>query len=259
MDATRPRARPASREDGALRRGLAVGVHLFTASGAVFGVLALLAIMRGDLARAAIYMLIALAIDAIDGALARRVDVSRHAPQIDGRRMDDIVDYLNFVIVPAVFMVRAGSLLAPGWVALAVLASAFGFSRVNAKTEDDFFLGWPSYWNVLALYLWLLDLSPLAGTLWLVGCAAAIFVPWKYVYPSRLTNLTLRAFTSYSGLAWALALGFAALRPEIAGRYYIVELSLAYPIFYIGLSLFLGGLQRQPGGPQRPPSAPGPS
>jgi phosphatidylcholine synthase len=130
-------------------------------------------------------------------------------------------------------------------VALAVLASAFGFARVDAKTEDDFFLGWPSYWNVLAIYLWMLDLSPLAGTLWVVGCAIAIFVPWKYVYPSRLKNLFLRYLTSYSGLVWAVAVGFAALRPELAARYHVVQLSLAYPIFYVGLSLWLGGLQRR--------------
>ncbi|MBW2231823.1 MAG: CDP-diacylglycerol O-phosphatidyltransferase [Deltaproteobacteria bacterium] len=251
MDATRPSGRPASRQGSALRRGLALAVHGFTASGAVFGVIALLAIMRGDLAWATIYMLVALGIDSMDGAFARLVGVSEHAPEIDGRRMDDIVDYLNFVIVPAVFMVRAGSVLAPGWVALAVLASAFGFSRVDAKTEDDFFLGWPSYWNVLAIYLWLLDLTPFAGTLWVVGCAIAIFVPWKYVYPSRLPNLFLRYLTSYSGVVWAVAVGFAALQPELAGHYHVAELSLAYPIFYVGLSLWFWGLERRLGEAQQ--------
>jgi hypothetical protein len=78
-----------------------------------------------------------------------------------------------------------------------------------------------------------------------VGCSIAIFVPWKYVYPSRLPNLTLRYVTSYSGLVWAIAVGFAALRPEVAGRFHLAELSLVYPAFYMGLSLWLGGLQRR--------------
>ena len=75
--------------------------------------------------------------------------------------MDDIVDYLNFVIVPCVFMAAAGNVLSPYWVALPALASAFGFSQKEAKTDDDFFLGFPSYWNVLAFYLWLFELTPL--------------------------------------------------------------------------------------------------
>jgi phosphatidylcholine synthase len=42
-------------------------VHLITASGAVIGVLALLAVAQGDFPRAALLMLAALAIDSVDG------------------------------------------------------------------------------------------------------------------------------------------------------------------------------------------------
>lgn len=223
-----------------MRRLLAYAVHALTASGAVLGVLALLAVIGGDLATATVYMLVALAIDSVDGSFARRVDVSSHAPKIDGRRMDDIVDYLNFVIVPVVFMIQAGSLLSPALVALPVISSAFGFSRRDAKTEDDFFLGWPSYWNVLAFYLWMMDLSPVSGTIWVVGLTIAIFIPWKYIYPSKLANPVLRYGVSYSGLLWAIAIGYAALEPETAERYHVVPLSLAYPAVYVGLSIWLG-------------------
>lgn len=226
------------------RRLLAYAVHGFTASGAVIGVLALLAILRGDLAMATVFLLITLAIDSVDGTIARRVGVTTHAPGIDGRRMDDIVDYLNFVIVPAVFMVKAGSLPSPMWVALPVLSSAFGFSRRNAKTDDDFFLGWPSYWNVLAFYLWLLDLSPASGGAWVLGLSIAIFVPWKYIYPSKLPNPLLRHGVSWSGMLWAVVVGVAALSPELAERFYLVQISLVYPAVYVGLSLWLGGWAR---------------
>jgi len=222
---------------------LSWGVHLLTASGAVLGTLALLAIARGDLARATVLMLVALAIDSFDGSLARRIGVSRHLPQIDGRRLDDIVDYLNFVIVPAVFMVQAGSLLSPGWVALPILASACGFSRVDAKTEDDFFLGFPSYWNVLAFYLWLLDLSPLAGTLWVAALSAAVFVPFKYIYPSKLRSPWLRHGMSGGGVLWATVLGLSVLFPETGSRLRAVEISLIYPALYMALSFKLGSLR----------------
>ncbi len=225
-------------------RVLAGGVHLFTASGAVIGVLALLAIAVGDFGKATVFIMAALAIDSVDGALARAVGVTRHLPKINGRRMDDIVDYLNFVIVPAVFMVMAGSVLSPYWVTLPVLASAWGFSREDAKTEDDFFLGFPSYWNILAIYLWLLGVSPLGGTLWVVALSIAVFIPYKYIYPSKLANLPLRYSVSYLGLAWAILLCVVVLNREWAARYDIVEISLVYPALYMGLSAWLGGLQR---------------
>lgn len=220
-----------------IRLTLAWGVHLFTASGAVFGMLAILAIMAGDLARAGLFMLLALFIDAVDGTLARAVGVSEVLPAVNGRRLDDMVDFLNFVIVPVVFMVAAGSLLYWWLAVVPVLASSYGFSQEGIKTEDDFFLGWPSYWNVLALYLWLLELSQLAGSVWLVGCAIAVFIPIKYIYPSKLR--VLRRTANSTGMLWGLVLIVAILFPEWGARLKLVEISLAYPIFYVGLSLWL--------------------
>jgi len=226
-----------------LRKALAWAVHLFTALGAVLGTLALVAIVRGDFQLAAILMVICFSIDAVDGSFARAVGVTTVLPGIDGRRLDDMIDFLNFVVVPMVFMVAAGLVAPLGWVALAVLASCYGFSQTDAKTEDDFFLGFPSYWNILALYLWMLDIAPWAGTLWLIGLALAIFVPLKYVYPSKLQ--VLRFPTNFSGLLWTLLLGLAAIAPEGELRSAIAWVSLVYPAYYIGLSAWLGGWLRE--------------
>jgi phosphatidylcholine synthase len=119
-------------------------------------------------------MLAALAINSVDGTLARAFGVAEVLPGIDGRRLDDLVDYLNYVIVPAVFMVSSDALPGWGWAALPVLASAYGFSQREAKTDDDFFLGFPSYWNVVAIYLWQLDLSPALSAAIVATCGSSI-------------------------------------------------------------------------------------
>lgn len=223
---------------------LSWAVHLFTASGAVCGTLAILMVGWGRLSEAALLMLVALTIDSVDGTLARKVRVADVLPQIDGRRLDDMVDYLNFVIVPCVFIVGAGSVASPYWIALPILASAYGFSRCDAKTDDDFFLGFPSYWNILALYLWLLEIGPVGGTLWLIGLSIGVFVPFKYLYPSKLPNAGLRWWLSFSGLGWAIALAACVLFPEPAREGHWVELTLLYPAYYLFMSFRLGGFQR---------------
>jgi phosphatidylcholine synthase len=232
-----------ARQISPARRTLAWGVHLFTASGAVVGALALLAIGAGELSRAALLMLLALFIDSVDGTLARKAQVAQVLPGIDGRRLDDIVDYLNYVIVPAVFMVWAGNLAHWGWAALPILASAYGFSQEHAKTHDDFFLGWPSYWNVVAIYLWLLELGPVAGTIWVAVFSAAIFVPLRYIHPSRLP--VLRQTTNLLGLLWGALLVFSILAPQTAERLHAIQLSLAFPAYYLALSFWIGGLHRR--------------
>lgn len=235
---------PADRPSRARSLVLAWGVHFFTASGAVVGALALLAISAGELDNAALLMLFALFIDAVDGSLARAVGVSEVLPDVDGRRLDDIVDFLNFVIVPVVFMTSAGSLPGWGWVAAPILASAYGFSQASAKTEDDFFLGWPSYWNVVALYCWLLDLSTTTGAFWLVVCSIGIFLPFKYVYPSKMKRPIFKHTLTAGGFVWAGLLGFTILAPDLGARLYLVEISFAYLVYYMALSIWLGNWKR---------------
>lgn len=223
------------------RVGLAWGVHAFTASGAVVGAIALLAVVAGNPSQAAVLMLVALAIDSVDGSLARAVRVGEVLPGIDGRRLDDIVDYLNYVIVPVVFLVAAGY-LGPWVAALPILASAYGFAQQDAKTADDFFLGFPSYWNVIALYVWLLDVTPLTAAIVVVIFAILVFVPLKYVYPSKMP--VLRRTTNVAGAVWVAAIALAVVAPQLDERWPLVEVTLAYPAWYLFLSFRYGGVAR---------------
>jgi len=239
-EATAPHDSPAPS-----RLTLAWGVHLFTASGAVLGALAIVAVSAGALGRAALLMLAALLIDSVDGTLARKVGVSTILPRINGRRLDDIVDYLNFVIVPVIFMHGSGHLLHWSLAALPILASAYGFSQEDAKTEDNFFLGWPSYWNVVAIYLWQLHISAAFGTALVILFSIAVFVPFKYVYPSKLA--VLRKTTAAGGMLWGSLLSLTILAPALSARFYLLEISLAYPAYYLGLSFWLARRRRTRG------------
>jgi len=217
---------------------LAWGVHALTASGSVIGAGALVASARGDFSTAALLMLLALTVDSVDGTLARALDVSRHAARIDGRRLDDIVDYLNFVVVPVVFLVMLGGL--PHWslAAAPLLASAYGFSQHEAKTRDAFFLGWPSYWNVVAVYVWLLEISPFTCSALVVLFSIGVLIPLKYIYPSQMS--VLRRTSTAGALLWILVVSVAVAWPEWARPLHLAEISLLYPLYYLGVSAWLG-------------------
>ena len=219
-------------------KATAWSVHGFTASGAVLGVFALFEIGRGGFARAVIYMLATLAIDSVDGTLARRVGVAERLPRIDGRTLDDVVDYLNYAIVPVVFQLELGAFAHWSLVLLPVLAGSYGFAQVDVKTEDDFFLGWPSYWNVVAFYVWLLELSPATASAWVALFAALTFVPLKYIYPSRMRRL--RGVTAVGGTLWMIAMAFISQGAPGGARDLATWLSLVYPAYYVAVSAWLG-------------------
>ena len=210
-------------------------VHFYTASSVVFGLWAIVAAIQLEFRLAIYLMLLTLVIDSTDGALARLIDVRGRIPWIDGRRLDDICDYFTYVLVPAVFLIQTGLLPHSSWAALPVLASAYGFSRSDAKTEDHFFLGFPSYWNVVAIYAYLLQLDA-SLALWIVlGLSAAVFVPLRYIYPSR--TRALRPLTlSVLGL-WVV--GFSWIAVRIRPDPFWVWVSLLGPAYYLGASLLL--------------------
>lgn len=227
-----------------LRQAAAWAVHAYTASGAVLALLALVAVLDGDYRLAFAWLSLQVFVDATDGWLARAVDVHGRLPHFSGAHLDDIVDYLTYVFVPAL-MVWHAPLVAEPWRLLApaamLVASAYGFSRLDAKTTDHFFTGWPSYWNVLVLYLVIWQTSPAVNLVVLLLHAALVFVPLRYVYPSRTP--VLMPLTVALGFTWGAALLVALWRWDAVPpwvRWY----SLAFPAYYYGLSLWLAWRSR---------------
>ena len=138
-------------------------VHGYTALGLVAaGLIAVLLVRGGADAFRWSFLLMAAAtiVDSTDGTLARKVRIKEVVPGFDGRRLDDIVDFLNYTFLPLLLIWRAGILPAghEAWLFLPLLASVYGFCQVQAKTDDGYFLGFPSLWNLVALYLYVLHL-----------------------------------------------------------------------------------------------------
>lgn len=218
----------------------AFAVHLYTASGAVLAFLIVLAAIRGDVIQALWIMLVAMIIDGTDGWLARRFHVSEVLPWFDGRRLDDIVDYLTYVFAP-VLLVWINGYLPAGLsgmvlVSLPLLASGFQFCRVDAKTGDHFFLGFPSYWNVVAFYIVIFKMPALTVGVILLICSILVFVPIRYLYPSR--TVQFRPLTLVLTGLWLLSYAMVLLQMPMP-KQLLFDYLLAYPLYYIGASLYL--------------------
>lgn len=222
-----------------LRRAAAWGVHAYTASGAVIAFLALAAAADHRFPDVFRWLALALAIDCTDGAMARTVNVKAVLPHYDGARLDDIVDYLTYVLVPT-SMLYFGGFFPPAcaeWVAAApLLASAYGFCRSDAKTEDHYFRGFPSYWNVVALYAYGLAVSPKVTAVWVVGLSLLVFAPLKFLYPSRAPRFQKSSIGF--GAVWALVMLYVIWSLPSPPAL-LIWASLAYPAYYCGVSFWL--------------------
>ena len=220
----------------------AVAVHLYTASGAVLALLILVAAYSGDAVRALWLMLASLIIDSTDGLLARRLRVSEALPFFDGAMLDNIVDYMTYVFAPMVLLWSGGYLPegTPGVVfaALPLLASSYQFCRVDAKTDDHFFLGFPSYFNVVAFYAIVFHPGPLLLAAVLVTCSFLVFVPIRYVYPTR--TIAFRKISLALTALWLVS--YALILVEMPDPDSLVlSFSILYLFYYFGLSLYLSG------------------
>lgn len=216
------------------------GVHFYTALGAVIGFLSLEATARGRYGLAFGWMALATFIDSTDGTLARRVRVKQVLPQFDGALLDNIVDYLTFVVVPIVLAYHASLVPSGAWglfvCSLPLLASGYQFCQVDAKTDDDFFKGFPSYWNIVVFYLYVLQTPVWINVGALVSFSILVFVPIRYLYPSK--NPIARRTTWGLGAIWALC-SLALLAQFPTPSLTLGWLSTFFPIYYVGLSLIL--------------------
>jgi len=222
-------------------------VHLYTASGAVISAWAILAIFRHDYRAAWLLITATIVIDSTDGVLARAARVKEVLPNFDGRKLDDIVDYIGWVLVPILLLVEAD--LLPLWVAAApLLASGYGFAQAEAKTEDNYFLGFPSYWSLLGFILFLFaPPQPITAAI-ILFFSVLVFVPVRYPYPSRMR--AFRTPTLLLSVPWvALGLYLTIILPERPR--WLAIIYCYYPAYYTGLTIYLSWQRRRAASAQR--------
>ena len=221
------------------RPAAAWGVHLFTASGVVFALLALLALDDGKQLAALRWLGVALIVDGVDGWLARRNHVAEQLPNIDGAALDLVVDYVTYVFVPALIIWRGGYLLdtvALALVAAILVSSLYVFARRDMKTDDGYFRGFPALWNVVALYFVVVPPSPAIASAFVVILVVMTFAPVHVAHPFRVKDYG--AALPMVAVAWAV---FTAplLIPGLGvfARTFLILMSLATATILIVMGL----------------------
>lgn len=210
-------------------------VHLYTASGAFLGILALMAAAEGEIRPAFLLLVGAGVIDATDGLLARAVRVNQVLPRFSGAQVDNAVDVLTFIWAPIFIMGHDKLLPHPFWLAIPVLAALYAYGQVNMKTPDNFFLGFPSYWNIVAMYLYWFRPDPLPAVLMVVIPGIFSFIPTRYLYPSR--NSAYWKPSWILGSLWTVLLVYLLFQPDPSLVW--VWVSLFYPVYYLVVSFYL--------------------
>jgi phosphatidylcholine synthase len=201
-------------------------------------------------------MMAATIIDATDGTFARLVRIKDVLPMFDGRRLDDLVDFLNYSFLPLLLLWRANipSAVWAWTLVIPLLASAYGFCQVAIKTTDGYFLGFPSCWNVVAFYLYMLAMPDPASVAILVALSFLTFLPTRYLYPSQpgwINKVTIAL-----AVIWCCMIGYVLVQASgeetpsaSTGRFSIAVASLFFPAYYMVVSWYIslrGLLGRSP-------------
>ena len=178
-------------------------VHLLTCSGLIAGFFALISIFKNDPTSAFLFLGFALLIDAIDGSLARKFKVKIFIKNIDGRMLDSVIDFFNYIIIPSVMIYwfelvpKNFELIIPS---IILIISAISYSNSNVMTSDNFYKGFPCVWNILVFYLYIFDLSNVYNLLLISTCIILKFIPIKYIHPLRVEKY--RKYSIVMTLLW---------------------------------------------------------
>jgi phosphatidylcholine synthase len=213
-------------------------VHCFTASGAVCGMLGIIAVSDGQPKEAMLWLVVAMVLDGLDGPVARHWCVRENVPRIDGYALDLVVDYVTCIVVPVLFLHRfdmlpSGASLLLG--AFVLFVSALWMSRTDQMTDDHWFNGFPCEWNMIVPTLYLLDVGPWMVAVTCVALSISQFTNWKFVHPMQVRRF--RPVTIVVTVAWMVAvLLMTAERPDqpLLGMILLV----ACPLYILGIGVW---------------------
>ena len=207
-------------------------VHFYTSLGLITGLMAMIAIVNQNASFAFLWLGIALVIDATDGTMARKFNVSFWTPNFDGRKLDDITDYLNYAFIP-IFFVWRFEIVSGLWLIvlpLVLLSAVYGFCQSTAKTDDGYFTGFPNFWNLVVLYLYIFNWPQIINAFVLAILAILVFVPIKFV--SFSTPGRIKIIKGLSLLYFTLLVMIVIYNSQL-----IAIISLIFPLLYFGYAI----------------------
>ena len=211
---------------------LAWSVHLLTCSGLIAGFLSLICIFQNDETSAFLFLGLALLIDAIDGTLARKFKVSVFLKNIDGKMLDSVIDFFNYIIIPSLMIYWFKFVPAPFEIivpSIILIVSAISYSNNNLMTSDNFYKGFPCIWNILLFYLYLFDLSQIYNLFLISACILLKFIPIKFIHPLRVNK-----YRKYSAIF--MVLWFISSFKILLSSFYVLNNNFDYLFLGIWLS-----------------------
>ena len=225
-----------------VNRAFAWGAHFITASGLIFGFLGLISLLNGEQPLAFLFMGLALLVDGVDGSFARFVKVEEALPDVDGTTLDNVIDMFNYTILP-VLMIYWYSMVPYNLVnvtcIMILLVSCYTFSDKRIKTSDYYFSGFSAFWNLLVLFLFILDLGLWFNFISICVCVILTFVPVKIIHPLRVKNL--RSLTIAFLAFWSISTLFLVLEEEYQVpeqiRHIVYVIWLATSGYFVWVSL----------------------
>ncbi len=232
-------AEPNDRNRDLGNRLAGLAVHVFTGLGAVCALLAVEAVMSRNWPRVFVWLGVAFLIDGIDGPIARAVEVKRHLARFSGEHIDLVIDYLTYVFVPVLALLVAGRLPEPlvyPLVAVMLLSSLFHFSDLESKASDLAFVGFPAIWNIVAFYVFALDLGPAMASGLIAIATVATFVPLHWVHPMRVQ--AMRPLTMALTVVWA-AVALQTVLSGFPASALAQSVLVAVAIYGVGVSAWL--------------------
>jgi len=215
-------------------------VHAYTALGGLFGVAALIFVGEGQIREAFLMLVIQNIIDSTDGILARKFNVRKYLPEFDGSMLDNVIDILTYARIPILIISSQDLIENKIFLLFPAIGAMYAYGQSNMKTEDGFFMGFPTYWNVVAMYMWWLEPSETLSSIILVVLGVLSFVPTRYLHPSK-NDFMWRTFWILNAV-WFITTTYLLLQ-EDPNRNLIIA-TLAYPLFYMFVSFYVDAMIR---------------
>tara|TARA_Y100001936_G_scaffold90358_1_gene88924 strand:- start:52 stop:789 length:738 start_codon:yes stop_codon:yes gene_type:complete len=222
---------------------LSFSIHLLTGMGIIAGFFAVIAILNDNQKEAFLWLGLAFLIDSVDGTLARKFNVKKNLPNIDGKMLDSIIDFFNYVIIPSImiywfrYVPDQFIIFIP---AILILISIFSYVNLNILTDDNYYNGFPAIWNVVILYFYIFGTSQNINLIFLILLILLKFSPLKCIHPLRVKKL--KNFSIFFSILWFITSVFliilkgSNLNPVY--EIFLMFLWVVSNIYFITVSVF---------------------